>query len=83
MNGPIILNDAREQMAEEIAAYREPKPTLLKISPWLAMSLLQKARRAVVPRVSQWRQLRHSTLRLGNHGPMPYGCFGWASTSAQ
>ena len=43
MNGPIILNNAREQLAGEIFAYREPKPSPLKISPWLAMSLLQKA----------------------------------------
>ena len=43
MNGPIILNIAREQLADEIFAYREPKPAPLKISPWLAMSLLQKA----------------------------------------
>jgi hypothetical protein len=43
MNGPIILNNAREQLASEIFAYREPKPSPLKISPWLAMSLLQKA----------------------------------------
>jgi len=43
MNGPIILNNAREQLADEIFPYREPKPAPLKISPWLAMSLLQKA----------------------------------------
>jgi hypothetical protein len=43
MNGPIILNNAREQLADEIFAYREPKPALLEISPWLAMSCLQKA----------------------------------------
>jgi hypothetical protein len=43
MNGPIILNDARELLADEIFGYREPKPLPLKISPWLAMSLLQKA----------------------------------------
>src|SRR3984893_19377077 len=43
MNGPIILNDAREQLADDIFAYREPKPAPLKISPWLAMSLLQKS----------------------------------------
>jgi hypothetical protein len=43
MNGPIILNDARELLAEEIFGYREPKPSPLRISPWLAMSLLQKA----------------------------------------
>jgi hypothetical protein len=42
MNGPIILNDAREQLADEIFGYREPMPSPLKISPWLAMSLLQK-----------------------------------------
>src|ERR1700694_5605996 len=43
MNGPVILNDARELLAHEIFRYREPKPSPLKISPWLAMSLLQKA----------------------------------------
>jgi hypothetical protein len=43
MNGPIILNNAREQLADEIFAYREPNPSPLKISPWLGMSLLQKA----------------------------------------
>jgi replication-associated recombination protein RarA len=43
MNGPVILNDAREQLADEIFGYREPKPSPLKISPWHAMSLLQKA----------------------------------------
>jgi|tagenome__1003787_1003787.scaffolds.fasta_scaffold20936708_3 hypothetical protein len=43
MNGPIILNDAREELADEIFAYREPNPAPLKISPWLAMSLLQKS----------------------------------------
>jgi len=43
MNGPVILNNAREQLADEIFTYRAPKPSPLKISPWLAMSLLQKA----------------------------------------
>src|SRR5215217_242228 len=43
MNSEIILNDARQRLADEIFAYREPKPAPLKISPWLAMSLLQKA----------------------------------------
>jgi hypothetical protein len=43
MNGPVILNNAREHLAGEIFAYREPTPAPLKISPWLAMSLLQKA----------------------------------------
>jgi hypothetical protein len=43
MNGPIILNSTREQLAGEIFTYREPNPSPLNISPWLAMSLLQKA----------------------------------------
>lgn len=43
MNGRVILNNAREQLAAEIFAYREPKPAPLKISPWLAISLLQNA----------------------------------------
>jgi hypothetical protein len=43
MNGPVILNNAREQLAHEIFAYREAIPAPLKISPWLAMSLLQKS----------------------------------------
>ena len=41
MNGPIILNNASHQLAD--LAYREPNPSPLKISPWLAMSCLQKA----------------------------------------
>jgi hypothetical protein len=43
MNGPVILNNAREQLADEIFSYREPIPAPLNISPWVAMSLLQKA----------------------------------------
>src|SRR5713226_1160053 len=43
MNGPVILNNARELLADKIFGYREPNPSPLKISPWLAMSLLQKA----------------------------------------
>jgi hypothetical protein len=45
MNGSVILNNAREQLADEILAYREPRSAPLGISPWLAMSLLQKAMR--------------------------------------
>jgi hypothetical protein len=43
MNGPIILNNVRQQLADEISNYREPHPAPLPISPWLAMSALQKA----------------------------------------
>jgi hypothetical protein len=43
MNGPIIVNNARELLADKIFGYPEPTPAPLKISPWLAMSLLQKA----------------------------------------
>jgi len=43
MNGPVILHTIREQLADEIFSYGEPSPAALKISPWLAMSLLQKA----------------------------------------
>ena len=43
MNGPVILNSARQQLADEIFAYREPLPAPLNISPWVAMSCLQKA----------------------------------------
>ncbi len=43
MNGPVIVNNARQVLADEIFAYRGQKPAPLKISPWLAMSLLQKA----------------------------------------
>jgi hypothetical protein len=39
MNGPVILHLARQQLADEIVAYRAPAPAPLKISPWLAMSL--------------------------------------------
>jgi hypothetical protein len=43
MDGPVILHTIREQLADEIFSYGEPIPAPLKISPWLAMSLLQKA----------------------------------------
>ncbi len=43
MNGPIILNKVRQQLADEISDYREPDPVPLPISPWLSMSALQKA----------------------------------------
>jgi hypothetical protein len=43
MNGPTVLTIVRQQLADEIFGYPEPKPSPLKISPWLAMSLLQKA----------------------------------------
>ena len=43
MNGPVILNNARESLADEIFGYHEPKSSPLRISPWLAMSPLQKA----------------------------------------
>jgi replication-associated recombination protein RarA len=54
MNGPVILNNAREQLADEIFSYREPKPEPLKISPWLAMSLLQKAIRRSESELAQY-----------------------------
>ena len=65
MNGPIILNDARELLAHEIFGYREPKPSPLKISPWLAMSLLQKAIRRGEGELAQHAAatLRHSSSR--------------------
>lgn len=53
MKGSIILNNAREQLADDISAYREPKPAPLKISPWLAMSLLQKAIRRAENKLAQ------------------------------
>jgi hypothetical protein len=37
-----MLHTIREQLADEIFSYGEPIPAPLKISPWLAMSLLQK-----------------------------------------
>ncbi len=45
MNGPDILSISREELASAIAARKDdiPQYSPLKISPWLAMSLLQKA----------------------------------------
>jgi hypothetical protein len=42
MNGPIILNNARELLADKIAGYLEPLPAPLKISPWLAIVCCKK-----------------------------------------
>lgn len=61
MNGPIILNNARELLADQVVTYREPKLTPLRISPWLAMSLLQKAIRRGE---SEWAQRAAATLLL-------------------
>jgi hypothetical protein len=61
MNGTTIVNDARELLATEIFTYREPKPEPLKISPWLAMSFLQKAIRRGE---SEWAQRAAATLLL-------------------
>ena len=61
MNGTTIVNDARELLAANILAYREPKPAPLKISPWLAMSLLQKAIRRGE---EEWAQRAAATLLL-------------------
>jgi replication-associated recombination protein RarA len=43
MNGPVILNDIRERLAAEILSHRAPNPAPMKVSPWVAMSCLQKA----------------------------------------
>lgn len=43
MNGPIILQNIREQLADIIASSQVPSPEVLNVSPWVAMSLLQKA----------------------------------------
>ena len=43
MNAPIILDEIRQRLADELSAYREPISAPLHISPWVSMSLLQKA----------------------------------------
>ena len=44
MNGPDILSDLRAQLAQELGCSTQvPLPAPLPISPWVAMSLLQKA----------------------------------------
>src|SRR5580692_299718 len=43
MNGPNILDEIRVRLAGELSAYHEPISRPLQISPWVAMSLLQKA----------------------------------------
>jgi hypothetical protein len=62
MNGPIILNNTREQLADEIFTYREPKPAPQKTSPWLAMSGV-KANWLNTP-----RQQRSCSLHLSAFG---------------
>lgn len=59
MNGPTILNDDRERLAREVFAYREPQLSPLSVSPWLAMSLLQKSIRRSE---NQWAQRAAATL---------------------
>src|SRR5215212_5437069 len=43
MNGPDILALTRDQLLEAVAQHSPPIPDPLPISPWVAMSLLQKA----------------------------------------
>jgi hypothetical protein len=43
MNGPTVLNSVRQQLADEIFSHRELVPAPLNMSPWMAMSCLQKA----------------------------------------
>ncbi|HEY0919320.1 hypothetical protein, partial [Devosia sp.] len=43
MDGPKILASYREELAEHLKAYTPPQSIALPISPWLAMSILQKA----------------------------------------
>ena len=43
MNDPDNFDDLRETLAVAVATYTAPTPTPLHISPWIAMSLLQKA----------------------------------------
>ncbi|QFI67976.1 hypothetical protein [Sinorhizobium alkalisoli] len=43
MNGSDILTSLRNELASAIQSYIPPQPEVLPVSPWLAMSLLQKA----------------------------------------
>src|SRR5262249_40027803 len=43
MNKPDILTIARQQLLDAMSDFQTPKCDPLKISPWVAMSLLQKA----------------------------------------
>ena len=61
MNGHVILNNNREHLSHRVFTYCEPKPSPLKISPWVAMSLLQKAIRRGE---SEWAQRAAATLSL-------------------
>jgi hypothetical protein len=43
MNGPDILSIARQKLTDAICQYQPPVNTPLNVSPWIAMSALQKA----------------------------------------
>jgi hypothetical protein len=43
MNGPLILHRARLRFAELVGGTTLPLPEVIDVSPWVAMSLLQKA----------------------------------------
>ena len=43
MNGTEILNLARQHLSDAIAKFQSPIPPPLRVSPWIAMSALQKA----------------------------------------
>ena len=43
MNAPDVLSSARHQLANTITGHAAPATAPLTVSPWIAMSLLQKA----------------------------------------
>jgi len=43
MNGQVILDQTKSQLAEEVSGWSIPVPSALTTSPWVAMSLMQKA----------------------------------------
>ena len=46
MNKPNILSIARQQLSEAISNFQTPSCDPLNVSPWIVMSLMQKAIRA-------------------------------------
>jgi hypothetical protein len=53
MNEPDILSIARQQLSDAISSFQAPMCDPLTITPWIAMSALQKAIRRGQDRLAQ------------------------------
>jgi hypothetical protein len=68
MNGPDILIIARQKLFDAISNFQTPTCDPLQVSPWIAMSLLQKAIRRGRNDLARRPPQRFSTDRPSDYG---------------